>query len=142
MGTRIGPLVDWKKWRSIPITPNIGFLEVKCPYSVRELSPIEASAAAGFFSEVDTTTGVLKLKEKHQYYAQVHGQMGVGQRPWCDFVTYTMKGLSVQRIPFNSSFWTDKLLPKLVSFYDNCVAPEIVSPIYSLGLPIRNLSNQ
>ena len=119
-----------------------GFLEVKCPYSVRELSPIEACAAAGFFSEVDTTTGVLKLKEKHQYYAQVQGQMGVGQRPWCDFVIYTMKGLSVQCIPFNSSFWTDKLLPKLVSFYDNCIAPEIVSPVHSLGLPIRNLSNQ
>ena len=35
----------------------------------------------------------------------------------------------------------DKLLPKLNSFYDNCVAPELVSPVHILGLPIRNLSN-
>ena len=26
-------------------------------------------------------------------------------------------------------------------FYDNCLAPEIVSPVHALGLPIRNLKN-
>ena len=37
----------------------------------------------------------------------------------------------------------DKLegaLPKLVSFYNNCVVPEIVSPVHTLGIPIRDLS--
>ena len=24
-------------------------------------------------------------------------------------------------------------------FYDNCVAPEIVSPVHALGIPVRNL---
>ena len=33
------------------------------------------------------------------------------------------------------------LLPKLSEFYDNCLAPEIVSPVHALGLPIRNLKN-
>lgn len=67
--------------------------------------------------------------------------MALGMRPWCDFVVFTTKGVSIQRIPFNQHFWVDKLLPKLVSFYDDCVAPEIVSPVHSLGFPIRNLSN-
>ena len=61
------------------------------------------------------------------YYAQVQGLMAIGKRLWCDFVVF-----------FNAShlneFWTDKLLPTLSHFYDNCVAPELISPV--LGLPI------
>ena len=72
--------------------------------------------------------GKLKLKESHYYYAQVQGQMAVGERPWCDFVVFTLKGISVERIRYNQEYWKDKLLPKLTSFYDNCVAPELVSP--------------
>ena len=117
-----------------------GFLEVKCPYSARNISPEEACTASTFCCEWDVTNGQIKLKETHQYYAQIQGQMGIGERLWCDFVIYTKKGLSIQRIPFHSAYWTDKLLPKLTSFYDNCIAPEIVSPIHSLGLPIRDLS--
>lgn len=73
------------------------------------------------------------------YYAQVQGQMGVGGRPWCDFVVYTKKGISVERVPFNETYWNNKLLPKLIEFYDSCVLPEIVSPVHALGLPVRDL---
>ena len=54
------------------------------------------------------------------------------------FVIYTPKGISVERIYFNEHFW-DELLPKLTDFYDNCVGPEIVSPMHTIGLPVRNL---
>ena len=66
--------------------------------------------------------------------------MAIGERPWCDFVVFTLKGISVQRIPFDKDFWNDRLLPKLLSFYDDCIAPELVSPVHSLGLPIRDMS--
>ena len=75
-----------------------------------------------------------------QYYAQVQGQMAIGDRPWCDFVVYTTKGIHVQRIPFDRRYWEKVLLSKLIKFYDNCLGPEIVSPVHVLGLPIRNLS--
>ena len=68
--------------------------------------------------------------------------MAIGQRPWCDFVIYTTKGLSVERIQFDNDYWTNTLLPKLESFYDNCIAPEVVSPLHTLGLPLRDLSKQ
>ena len=68
--------------------------------------------------------------------------MAIGQRPWCDFIIYTTKGISVQRIEYNEKFWEEDLLPKLLNFYDNCVAPEIVSPVHSLGIPMRNLSKK
>ena len=115
-----------------------GFLEVKCPYTSRDVTPIEACNKSRFHSKA--SDGKLILKESHIYYAQVQGQMALGERPWCDFVVYTMKGISVQRIPFDPAYWRNKLLPKLNSFYNNCVAPELVSPVHVLGLPIRDLS--
>ena len=65
--------------------------------------------------------------------------MAVGECKWCDFVIFTEKGISIQRIPFNEEFWNN-LLARLTSFYDNCVVPEIVSPMHSVGLPVRDLS--
>ena len=65
--------------------------------------------------------------------------MAVGLRPWCDFVVYTTKGVSVQRIQFDNDYWDNELLPKLIDFYENCIAPEIVSPIHVLGMPVRDL---
>ena len=65
--------------------------------------------------------------------------MGIRNWPWCDFVIYTLKGISVSRVKFDNKFW-EGTLPKLVSFYNNYVAPEIVSPVHTLGIPIRDLS--
>ena len=67
--------------------------------------------------------------------------MAITERSWCDFVIYTAKGISVERIPFDAEFWNNKLLPKLINFFDNCLAPEIVSPVNALGIPVRNLHN-
>lgn len=120
-----------------------GFLEVKCPYSARNITPVEACSLSGFCCSVNTCsdgTQQLVLRTNHQYYAQIQGQMAVGGRPWSDFVVYTPKGISVERIPFNKDYWETTILLKLVQFYDNCLGPEIVSPIHSLGLPIRNLN--
>ena len=77
-----------------------GFLEVKCPYSARNVTPVEECTLPGFCCETDATTGLLTLKKGHPYYSQVQGQMAIGERPWCDFVVFTGKGLSVQSIEF------------------------------------------
>ena len=126
-----------------PSSPDkpYGFLEVKCPYTVRDKTPEEACSVPGFCCSIDHTSSkkVMKLRENHPYYCQVQGQMAIGQRPWCDFVVFTNKGISVERIRYNHHFWENELLPKLINFYDNCIAPEIVSPMHSLGLPMRDL---
>ena len=64
--------------------------------------------------------------------------MAIRERAWCDFVIYTPKGLSIQRIPFDSQYWIENF-PKLKSFYDDCIAPEYVSPLHSVELPMRKL---
>ena len=120
-----------------------GFAEVKCPYKHRDSTPKDACADSSFCCELTKSeSGVeqLQLKKKHAYYCQVQGQMAVGQRPWNDFIIYTTKGISIERIYFDHDLWANKLLPKLTSFYDNCLAPEILHPMHTIGLPIRDLS--
>ena len=117
-----------------------GYLEVKCPYTHRDKTPLQGCSDPKFCcTEIN---GVITLKRSHHYYCQIQGQMAVGDRPWCDFVIYTLKGISVERIKFDKDFWSMKLLPKLVEFYDKCLAPEIVSPIRILGLKMRDLRKE
>ena len=82
---------------------------------------------------------MFQLKRNHSYYCQVQGQMAITGRTWCDFVVYTTKGIAVERITFDKLFWENELLPKLVDFFDNYVAPEIVSPIHVLGTQVHDL---
>lgn len=113
--------------------------EVKSPYLCRHMSPIDAAESTRFCSTVEVDSSGeqhLKLKQTHIYFSQIQGQMAITERSWCDFVTYTQKGISVERIPFDSEFWNNKLLPKLIDFFDNCLAPEVISPVHDLGNPV------
>ena len=65
--------------------------------------------------------------------------MAIIGRKWCDFVIYTLKCHSVERIYFDQAFWDGELNPKLTDFYEKCVGPEIVSLMHSIGLPVCNL---
>ena len=120
------------------VSNSFGLAEVKCPYSCRSMTSEEACTHSNFFCTLDQTTNKPKLKKNHPYYCQVQGQMGVTKRQWCDFIVYTEKGMSIERIEFDSEFWED-LLHCLIEFYDNCLGPEIVSPIHVLGLKVRDL---
>ncbi len=51
--------------------------------------------------------------------------MAIYSRKWCDFVVYTEKGISVQRIEFDEIFWKDMLF-KLQLFYTTAVLPKLV----------------
>lgn len=115
-----------------------GLAEVKCPYSCRFITPEEACSRSSFFCTFDQTTSKVKLARSHPYYCQVQGQMAITKRQWCDFIVFTTKGTSIERIHFDPHFWKD-LLHCLIEFYDNCLGPEIVSPIHVLGLKVRDL---
>ena len=39
-----------------------------------------------------------RLKRDHAYYAQVQGQIGVTGAKWCDFITYTSKGIYIEKL--------------------------------------------
>ena len=56
------------------------------------------------------------LKKSHPYYAQVQGQMAITGAKWCDFIVYTNVGMHIQRIQFDSIYWSE-LRDKLYTYY-------------------------
>ena len=118
-----------------------GFAEIKCAYKYRDLTPEQAAENSDFML-CRELNGDLSLKPNHVYRSQIQGQMGIGGRKWCDFIVYTSKGIHIQRINFDRQFWENELLPKLHSFYNLCLAPEIVYPQHPLDLPLRDLRTE
>ena len=74
--------------------PN-GIVEIKCPYSKRDVTPEEACKDINFYCEFKDSC--VTLKPNHSYYHQVQLQLYVGSDlyKWCDFCVYTTKGLSI-----------------------------------------------
>ena len=91
-----------------------GLVEIKCPQTKFHVIPLEACSDRTYFCE--EVNGKPKLKENHQYYYQVQGQLGVTGVNWCDFVIYTNVGMIIQRISFNQQFW-DTIKGKLQAYF-------------------------
>jgi hypothetical protein len=64
-----------------------GVAEIKCPYSCRNVTPVEACTAKTFFCSLDSSGEKLLLKRNHNYYCQIQGQLvsleGFGVTLWC-----------------------------------------------------------
>ena len=78
------------------------------------VTPKDACTDVKFCCEL--TNGQCKLKASHSYYFQIQGQMAITGAKWCDFVVFTKKGMSIERIPFNADFWNE-LENKLIAYY-------------------------
>lgn len=100
---------------------GFGLVEIKCAHSKRNITPFDACSDPSFFCRKNDQ-GKPELKRSHHYYAQVQGQLGITGSSWCDFVVYTQKGLSIERIYFNKQYW-DIMMPKLMDFYIQHVTP-------------------
>lgn len=113
--------------------PVQGLLEVKCPSVHKNKTPEEACSDSDFCCQL--IDGQVRLKENHNYFFQVQGQMGVSGKMWCDFVIWTLKGMSVERITFRPAVWVT-MKNQLKSFYVNAVVPEVFSKRVKRGLPL------
>ncbi len=112
------------------------FLEIKCPHTCRDITPIHRC--------MEPKRILLHSKWWKDTFERIScilcSSMAIGECCWCYFVIFTFKGINVQRICFNQDYLMDMLLAKLSHFYDNCVAPELVSLVHVLGLPMRGLT--
>ncbi len=98
-----------------------GVLEIKCPYTLRHVHPMEAAKDKSFFCEL--VNNKVCLKKRHSYHYQVQGQMAICRRQYCDFFVWTLAGHSCERIEFDPIFWAE-CEQKLNSFYLLYVVPE------------------
>ena len=81
---------------------NICFQQ-KTQFQCSNVSPLEACANETFYAE--NVNEKPRLKRGHQYYFQIQGQLGITGASWCDFVIYTNKGMSIERITSDPQFW-------------------------------------
>jgi hypothetical protein len=107
-----------------------GIVELKCPYGTkqqqwRNMTPEVCAESPNFCCTLQD--GKLKLKKEHQYMYQVQGQMGVCQQSWVDFVIWTKRGISVERIEADTSLWTSRMVPKLHHFFVSGMVVELFS---------------
>jgi len=87
-----------------------GILGIKCPYSARTMTPQAASGKLNRFC-CSLVAGQVTLKQTHEYYYQIQGQMAIANKPWCDFCVWTPLGVTVERINRDQNFWQQKMFP-------------------------------
>ena len=68
---------------------------------------------------------------------QIQGQLHITNVDYCYFIVWTPLGLLYQKIDKNYAFWNN-MQRKLLSFFYNCLLPELVDPRHTRGLEIRN----
>ena len=65
-----------------------GCLEVKCPFSCKEKTILEATRNVSALCLIEQDRG-LCLSESHAYYYQIQTEMRVTNSKWCDFVVWS-----------------------------------------------------
>mgnify|MGYP005950799817 CR=1 FL=1 len=93
-----------------------GVLEIKCPFSARDLTIPEAVQQVSQFCLTQNADGNIELKRTHEYFFQIQGQMMVSGASFCEFVVYTKKDIFVQNIKEDLMF-QNEMFHKLANFY-------------------------
>ena len=110
------------------VSCEFGVVEIKCPYSCKDKSFLEATAESTFF--LKRNDGVTNLKTNHTYFHRVQAQMKFCIVTYCNFVVWREEELFVQRIYPNEKFLATAL-EKVTSFIKLGVLPELLGKWYS-----------
>lgn len=103
-------------------------VEVKCPWRLKDKSITDVCRTdKTFFLGMNSATGSYFLKDSHDYFHQVQGQMYLTGRELCHFVIWSPSEQVVIEIPKDdlweenvaqlSTFYTDTVVPKLLEEY-------------------------
>lgn len=73
-------------------------IEVKCPSSIKDLHPKEATKQKKIkFATLDED-GNLRLKEYHEFYYQIQRALHITNRNYCVFVIWSKEGILVEKV--------------------------------------------
>ena len=101
-------------------------IEIKCPYSVRDISPTsdEALQKSRYFLKWDNN--IVSLKRSHEYFTQIQGQLLVCQKSMCDFICWTPKGMHIETIFEDESLQCD-IVSSCKDFFTCYLLPELLT---------------
>ena len=100
-----------------------GLLEVKCSFTHQKKEPREACFDDHYHVTLDENENV-RLKVDSPWYIQIQGQLGVCDKPWCDFVFFTKKGFIVDRIYFDEEIF-EGIVEKASKFFERYIIPAL-----------------
>ncbi|KAE8751166.1 hypothetical protein FOCC_FOCC002250 [Frankliniella occidentalis] len=153
------------KWPFLATTPDRllgteGLIEVKCIFpgtlarrkvdNFRAAASLKGKEKGNLGLCLELVDGQLRLKRSHAYYYQIQGQLAITGRQYCMLVVFTdsalidnWKGarvvdLFVEKIARDVELWDDKMVPKLTTFYFDCMLVEICLRRKNRGLPCRD----
>lgn len=105
-----------------------GVLEIKCPFSTRDIDPEEAECLENG-----------SLCKSHQYYYQIQTQLFVTGADFADFVVCTFPNciptLHVERIQIDDEFMVD-CVEKATQFFSVAILPELLGKWFTRSLVI------
>ena len=106
-----------------------GVVEIKCPYSCRDKTFLEATGDKNFSLEVHVDSSH-HLKQTHAYYYQVQAQIKFCESLYCDFVVWLGKDIIIQRILPDPQF-IESALEKSTNFFKYAILPELLGKYYT-----------
>lgn len=77
------------------------------------------------------------FNKKHVNYYQIQGQLHVTQRDYCLFATWTNEDIKVERVERDDNFWKEEMEPKLMSFFNEALLPEMINPKQARSKSVR-----
>lgn len=96
------------------LSPDI--IEVKCPFTARNMTITEACLSIkDFFLEL-SPEGRMALKQTHDYWHQVQGQLHLTGTQCCDLVVWTTRDLQVIRI-VKDNLWSANISTMIDFFF-------------------------
>lgn len=95
------------------LSPDI--VEVKCPFSAKDMTVAEACLSKKDFFLDLSSDGHLMLKENHDYWHQIQGQLFLTGTQCCDLAVWTPKDLQIIRI-VKEDLWASNIA-LMMEFY-------------------------
>lgn len=115
-------------------------IEVKCPIAPYNIG-INAAIQEGkmHFWRVNKKTGCVEVNKKSDWFFQAQGQLHICQKETCVLAAWYGNNLiKTEIIQKDDQFWHEKMEPHLLSFYNDCLLPELVDPRCTRNLQIRD----
>lgn len=120
-----------KKWPYLGASPDGivsdgAVLEIKCPYTARDMK-IEEAITAKIITFLTFKNNQFDINKNHDYYYQVQGQLNICEKSHGYFATWTTKDMVIITIQRDVQFF-ENMVGKLKLFYHECLLPEIIDP--------------
>lgn len=117
--------------------PNDPYIvEIKAPFNARHYATVKQACEESKKFPLSLSKGQYNLPRSHEHFFQVQVQMQCCDVERCDYVVYLPNDIEIVQVKRDREFMAT-IMPKLKSFYMDCVLPELADSRIERGMPLR-----